>query len=170
MPSTPATKRTRGHGRDSLSSIQSPSTSPTHTQIAKAIRLAPDSLANKGSSPLLCTLPPTCHPPHNAPSALANSQELELHYAKYHAHVCEERGCSAVFPNARLLELHQTECHDPLALIRKERGDKIVSLFSKMLPLDASYLITFTITIKSLPAILKHALNCSQPLRIVDFI
>ncbi|KIJ65446.1 hypothetical protein HYDPIDRAFT_47154, partial [Hydnomerulius pinastri MD-312] len=30
-----------------------------------------------------------------------------------------------VFPDARLLELHQTECHDPLAAVRKERGEKI---------------------------------------------
>lgn len=30
-----------------------------------------------------------------------------------------------MFPEARLLELHQTECHDPLAAVRKERGEKI---------------------------------------------
>jgi len=39
--------------------------------------------------------------------------------------VCEQRGCGCVFPDARLLELHQTECHDPLAAVRKERGEKI---------------------------------------------
>ncbi|KAI9063305.1 hypothetical protein FKP32DRAFT_1592748 [Trametes sanguinea] len=43
----------------------------------------------------------------------------------YHAHVCEEKGCGCVFPDARLLELHQTECHDPLAAVRQERGEKI---------------------------------------------
>ncbi|OCH85344.1 hypothetical protein OBBRIDRAFT_698373, partial [Obba rivulosa] len=75
---------------------------------------------------LLCTLPPTCHPPHNHPTPLADTHALEAHYATYHAHVCEERGCGCVFPDARLLELHQTECHDPLAAVRKDRGERIV--------------------------------------------
>ncbi|KAG6334845.1 hypothetical protein ID866_4250, partial [Astraeus odoratus] len=74
---------------------------------------------------LLCTLPPTCNPPHNKPTPLANSRDLEIHYGKYHAHVCEQHGCGFVFPDARLLELHQTECHDPLAALLKERGEKI---------------------------------------------
>ncbi|KAI6001102.1 hypothetical protein F5J12DRAFT_700369, partial [Pisolithus orientalis] len=74
---------------------------------------------------LLCTLPPTCNPPHNTPTPLSNSRDLEIHYGKYHAHVCEQPGCGFVFPDARLLELHQTECHDPLAALRKERGEKI---------------------------------------------
>lgn len=74
---------------------------------------------------LLCTLPPTCNPPHNTPTPLANSSELEIHYGKYHAHVCEQPKCGLVFPDARLLELHQTECHDPLAALRKDRGEKI---------------------------------------------
>ena len=58
-----------------------------------------------GNAPLICTLPPTCNPPHNNPTALANSSELESHYAKFHAHVCAEGRCGAVFPDARLLEL-----------------------------------------------------------------
>ncbi|KAH9939065.1 uncharacterized protein BXZ73DRAFT_89138 [Epithele typhae] len=75
-------------------------------------------------APIVCTLPPTCHPPRR-PTALASSAELEAHYARFHAHVCELRGCGCVFPDARLLELHQTECHDPLAAVRKDRGEKI---------------------------------------------
>ncbi|KAG0697928.1 hypothetical protein DFH29DRAFT_943965 [Suillus ampliporus] len=74
---------------------------------------------------LLCTLPPTCNPPHNRPTPIANSRDLEAHYGKYHAQVCEQKGCGFVFPDARLLELHQTECHDPLAAVRKDRGEKI---------------------------------------------
>ncbi|KAF8416548.1 hypothetical protein L210DRAFT_3523182 [Boletus edulis BED1] len=54
---------------------------------------------------LLCTLPPTCNPPHNKPTPIANSRDLEIHYGKYHAHVCEQRGCGCVFPDAQLLEL-----------------------------------------------------------------
>ncbi|KAF9478260.1 hypothetical protein BDN70DRAFT_880224 [Pholiota conissans] len=78
--------------------------------------------ANNAKAPLLCNLPPTCH---RQPTPIANTTELERHYAKYHAHVCEERGCGCVFPEARLLDLHQTECHDTLAQIRMERGEKI---------------------------------------------
>lgn len=54
---------------------------------------------------LLCTLPPTCNPPLNKPTPIADSRDLEIHYGKYHAHVCEQRGCGCVFPDARLLEL-----------------------------------------------------------------
>ncbi|KAF8638449.1 hypothetical protein AX17_002206 [Amanita inopinata Kibby_2008] len=72
--------------------------------------------------PMLCTLPPTCT---HKPTPLANTKELEAHYATCHAHVCEQKGCGCVFPEARLLELHFTECHDPLAAVRKDRGEKI---------------------------------------------
>nr|GAT53530.1 predicted protein [Mycena chlorophos] len=82
----------------------------------KAQRTAPVSQ----SHPLLCTLPPTCN---QHPTPIANARDLESHYSTYHAHVCQT--CTCVFPDARLLELHQTECHDPLAELRKERGEKI---------------------------------------------
>ncbi|KAK0466844.1 uncharacterized protein EV420DRAFT_1635883 [Desarmillaria tabescens] len=101
--------------RTSVSPTVSPSSSspepePTH----KALRTA----ASAGH-PLLCTLPPTCS---HKPTPIANSKDLETHYATYHAHVCEEPGCSCVFPEARLLELNAMTL---LAAIRKERGDKI---------------------------------------------
>ncbi|KAG7445112.1 uncharacterized protein BT62DRAFT_1077315 [Guyanagaster necrorhizus] len=102
--------------RTSVSPTVSPSSSPEPEPAPKALHTA------GASHPLLCTLPPTCN--HN-PTSIANSKDLETHYATYHAHVCEEKACSCVFPEARLLELHQTECHDPLAAIRKDRGDKI---------------------------------------------
>ncbi|KAJ7308573.1 hypothetical protein DFH08DRAFT_719782, partial [Mycena albidolilacea] len=69
--------------------------------------------------PLLCT--PTCNH-HTTP--IANSRDLEVHYATYHAHVCEEQGCDCVFPDARLLEI--IRCHDPLAVVRKDRAEKIL--------------------------------------------
>ncbi|KAH8118414.1 hypothetical protein DFH11DRAFT_1503114 [Phellopilus nigrolimitatus] len=129
MATYASAKRAR---QDQFSASSSRSPSPTTMPTSKAQRVA--NRASRDGAPLLCTLPPTCHPPHNAPTALANSQELEAHYAKYHAHVCEERGCAAVFPNARLLELHQAECHDPLALVRKERGEKIFACHLETCP------------------------------------
>ncbi|TFK48417.1 hypothetical protein OE88DRAFT_523362 [Heliocybe sulcata] len=99
----------------------SPSTTPT----PKAPRIIPELSSKATARPLLCTLPPTCNPPKNQPTQLLGSQDLERHYATYHAHVCEEKGCGCVFPEARLLQLHQTECHDPLATVKKDRGEKI---------------------------------------------
>ncbi|KAI0773240.1 hypothetical protein BD413DRAFT_540273 [Trametes elegans] len=119
-------KRHRSRNDQDDSSTPSPTPSP----IMKAARMSatPPPLTAGGpstsSGQILCTLPPTCNPP-NRPTPLAGTRELESHYAMYHAHVCEEQGCGCVFPDARLLELHQTECHDPLAAVRKERGEKI---------------------------------------------
>ncbi|KAK0202458.1 hypothetical protein DFS33DRAFT_1262970 [Desarmillaria ectypa] len=106
--------------RTSVSPTVSPSSSPEPEPTHKALR------TSGAGHPLLCTLPPTCS---HKPTPIANSKDLETHYATYHAHVCEDPGCSCVFPEARLLELHQTECHDPLAAIRKEHGDKIFACY-----------------------------------------
>ncbi|KZT68687.1 hypothetical protein DAEQUDRAFT_711445 [Daedalea quercina L-15889] len=107
----------------SSSQAQTEESAPSAEPTPKAVRTALPATAT--SAPLLCTLPPTCNPPQNRPTPLANSTELESHYATYHAHVCEEHECGCVFPDARLLELHQTECHDPIAAVRKDRGEKI---------------------------------------------
>ncbi|KAJ6458140.1 hypothetical protein C8R47DRAFT_914211, partial [Mycena vitilis] len=101
----------------SSSSSKSVTTEPT----SKAQRTTQGASSATGH-PLLCTLPPTYN---HRPTPIANSNDLETHYATYHAHVCEENGCDCVFPDARLLEIHQTECHDPLAAVRKDRGEKI---------------------------------------------
>ncbi|KAF8166613.1 hypothetical protein K438DRAFT_1730707 [Mycena galopus ATCC 62051] len=100
------------------SEASSSSSSVTVEPTSKAQRTTQAS----STAPLLCTLPPTCN---HHPTPIADSKDLEAHYATYHAHVCEEEGCKCVFPDARLLEIHQTECHDPLAAVRKDRGEKI---------------------------------------------
>ncbi|KAI0675903.1 hypothetical protein C8Q78DRAFT_356304 [Trametes maxima] len=117
--------------REPVSSYDDSSASSTPSPTLKAARTSatpPPPGAGGGPSTssghILCTLPPTCNPP-NKPTSLSGTRDLEAHYAMYHAHVCEEGGCGSVFPDARLLELHQTECHDPLAAVRKERGEKI---------------------------------------------
>ncbi|KAI0091382.1 hypothetical protein BDY19DRAFT_622474 [Irpex rosettiformis] len=117
-----SSKRLRAASPSQASSSASQPSSEATEPVSKATRTTSTS---SSARPLLCTLPPTCNPPHQ-PTTLANSKELETHYATYHAHVCEYEGCGCVFPDARLLELHQTECHDPIAALRKERGEKIV--------------------------------------------
>lgn len=99
-PNTAKRTRTDESGSEELTYTSSSSPTP------KAQRLSGKaSSSTEHSSPLLCTLPPTCHPPHNRPAVLQDTQELESHYAKYHAFVCEEDHCGAVFPGSRLLEL-----------------------------------------------------------------
>ncbi|KAJ7035589.1 hypothetical protein C8F04DRAFT_1097768 [Mycena alexandri] len=109
-------KRHRSQSEASSSSSTSVTAHPT----SKAQRTTDASTSTV--HPLLCTLPPTCN---HQPTPIANPKDLETHYATYHAHVCEEPNCDCVFPDARLLEIHQTECHDPLAAVRKDRGEKI---------------------------------------------
>lgn len=101
------------------------------------------------SSEWTCTLPPTCD---RTPSTFSTSESLETHHRVYHAFVCtaapptfdfaigksekrrykyrddgrRERICGRVFPDERMLQLHLTECHDELAQLRSERGEKIV--------------------------------------------
>ncbi|RPD77117.1 hypothetical protein L226DRAFT_559242 [Lentinus tigrinus ALCF2SS1-7] len=131
-------KRARSPAAHDISPSSSPPSSPTLKALRTSATPPPHSDADPspssaGPSYLLCTLPPTCHPP-NRPTELSGTRELEQHYAMYHAHVCEENGCGCVFPDARLLELHQTECHDPIAAVRQERGDKIFACFLATCP------------------------------------
>ncbi|KAJ3489875.1 hypothetical protein NLI96_g1829 [Meripilus lineatus] len=84
---------------------RSGSRTPPSEPTPKASRVLPTHRTATPSTPIFCTLPPTCHLPGRA-TPLGDSTELETHYAKYHAH-------------------HQTECHDPIAAVRKDRGEKI---------------------------------------------
>ena len=101
-----STSTFKRHRTSSLSSSSSSSPSSPNQHTSKASRIILDSQLSPNSSstqrPLLCSLPPTCN---HRPTPIANTKELESHYAKYHAHVCELAGCGCVFPDARLLEL-----------------------------------------------------------------
>lgn len=101
-----STSTSKRHRTSSLSSSSSSSASSPNQHTSKASRIIVDSQLSPHSSstqrPLLCSLPPTCN---HRPTPIANTKELESHYAKYHAHVCELTGCGCVFPDARLLEL-----------------------------------------------------------------
>ena len=89
-------------------SISPRSIDGTSTSSGSTIKLATTGTGSTNAtlpstrSPLLCTLPPTCH---RHPTPIADTNDLERHYATYHAHVCGVRGCGCVFPDGRLLEL-----------------------------------------------------------------
>ncbi|KAM6497228.1 hypothetical protein JOM56_007701 [Amanita muscaria] len=129
--SSSSSSSTATAGPTSSPSAKSSGTSKPQHHPAKSFRILSPGEVSPGarttgegnrSHPIVCTLPPTCT---HRPTPLANTKELESHYATYHAHVCEQNGCGCVFPEAILLELHFTECHDPLAAVKKERGEKI---------------------------------------------
>lgn len=91
-------------------SISPRSIDGTSTSSGSTIKLATTTTGTGGTNvtlpatrhPLLCTLPPTCH---RHPTPIADTNDLERHYATYHAHVCGVKGCGCVFPDGRLLEL-----------------------------------------------------------------
>lgn len=105
------------HRAPSQTSTSSPPSSPENHPPNKASRTVPRlESATDGTGlvahPLLCTLPPTCN---HRPTPIANTRDLEAHYAMYHAHVCEQPGCGSVFPDARLLEL--VSINSPITLL-----------------------------------------------------
>lgn len=54
--------------------------------------------------PIWCNLPPTCSQPHK-PTACYGVDELEAHYARFHAYICEADGCNCVFDREHYLTL-----------------------------------------------------------------
>ncbi|ORY31972.1 hypothetical protein BCR39DRAFT_524888 [Naematelia encephala] len=132
------------------SSSSSRSSSPFLTPPPKFHRAGPSSQQTYEHE---CNLPPTCCPPQPSTS-FATLDELERHQAAFHRWVCHipirDRGrdaaghmdipigfvgrggtreCAKVFPEERLLDLHYTEVHDPIALERKTKGQKIFACF-----------------------------------------
>jgi hypothetical protein len=107
---------------------------PSHLVIIDTLPSVPSA-----RSPLLCTLPPTCHLP-NCPMPLSDSHAFEAHYATHHARVCSSSGCGCVFPDARLLELvrpclrpdlfhfitHYDQCCNAAPEIHRECGVRTV--------------------------------------------
>ena len=106
-----AAKRPRTSSSPS-SLVPKPDASPSADPPHKASRIHPsehDAVSSRSHQtsasaghPILCNLPPTCN---RRPTPIANTNDLESHYAMHHAHVCEVKGCGCVFPEARLLEL-----------------------------------------------------------------
>ncbi|KAJ1306498.1 hypothetical protein OPQ81_007500 [Rhizoctonia solani] len=110
-----------------------------HALIVNPDQKLPRTFESTVTRSLVCSLPPTCaHPRH--PTTLGSLRELEEHYKKYHTHICQEGDCrnepggAKIFPDARMLELHQKEYHDELAMIKNERGESIFACFLESCP------------------------------------
>jgi hypothetical protein len=65
-------------------------------------------------------------PPHK-PLTFSSQADYETHYTSSHSNRCSD--CSANFPTQHFLSLHITENHDPIALAKSERGEKIYACF-----------------------------------------
>lgn len=75
---------------------------------------------------MTCDLLPTCRP-----LIFGTYEEYESHYRQTHTNRCSDCGCN--FPTVRYLEVHIRENHDPLAQLKRERGEKIVCPWPKHL-------------------------------------
>lgn len=63
--------------------------------------------------------------PHRETLSFASYEDYEVHYHQAHVNRCSQ--CSKNFPTSHYLELHIEENHDPLAVARRDRGEKTVS-------------------------------------------
>jgi hypothetical protein len=133
-PST--TRKPSAVGRDSSTNMSKRHRPSSPDPPTKTTRVS------QTTEPFICELPPTCN---KHPTTLGSGRELEAHYSTCHAHVCSVEGCNRVFPEPRFLDLvcpsssarsasqvthayqHQTECHNPIADVKKDRGERIVS-------------------------------------------
>ncbi|CCJ31281.1 unnamed protein product [Pneumocystis jirovecii] len=78
----------------------------------------------KEQKKIICNLPTKCI--HN-PSVFFSFSAYEAHYQQQHCNVCYK--CGKVFPSLRIVELHISEVHDPIASLKKERGERIFACF-----------------------------------------
>ncbi|KAF4124136.1 ZnF C2H2 [Geosmithia morbida] len=53
--------------------------------------------------------------------------DYESHYNKFHSNRCLE--CRRNFPSQHLLGVHIEECHDPLIVVRRDKGEHTYSCF-----------------------------------------
>jgi hypothetical protein len=95
---------------------------PTPTS-SKIIHLDSESGEAQPASEMICSLPP-----HRQTLSFATYEEYEVHYLKTHTNRCTE--CRKNFPTEHFLNLHIEENHDSLVSVRKERGEKTVSLIT----------------------------------------
>lgn len=65
-------------------------------------------------------------PPHKEPFTFTSYGEYEAHYIKFHTHRCLE--CQKNMPSEHLLSVHIEECHDPLVVVRRDKGEHTVCL------------------------------------------
>jgi hypothetical protein len=69
---------------------------------------------------------PSCNLPPHKPMKFTSFDDFEVHYQQTHVNRCFT--CHKNFPSGHYLDIHIAENHDPINQIRKERGEKTVSV------------------------------------------
>ncbi|KAH8079980.1 hypothetical protein HD553DRAFT_318071 [Filobasidium floriforme] len=115
----------RARSSSAASSISSSSAGSTSQPLTSKYRRT-DLLPQPTDSHLTCQLPPTCS---DSPNTFNSTSELQTHYSHCHLHGCQAEACNKVFPDARLLELHEIENHDPFSSEQQRAGQKIFECF-----------------------------------------
>lgn len=88
----------------------------------KIVHLDPEMDGPPTAAVMRCSLPG--HQP-NLP--FTSFDDYDVHYNKYHVNRCIS--CCKNFPTSHFLSLHQSENHDPLAAVLKDRGEKTYGCF-----------------------------------------
>lgn len=109
-----------GDASDCARSVIHPSTINIPSSTSKFLHLGPGSGEGLATE-MRCSLPP-----HRGTLTFASFEEYDVHYAKTHTNRCLE--CRKNFPTDHFLNLHIEENHDALVSVRKERGEKTVSI------------------------------------------
>ena len=117
-PSSPDSDKSRDTDACSRLVIHPSTVAPASSKI---IHLDSESGEAQPAPEMICSLPP-----HRQTLSFATYEEYEVHYLKTHTNRCTE--CRKNFPTEHFLNLHIEENHDSLVSVRKERGEKIVSL------------------------------------------
>jgi hypothetical protein len=108
---------------DSTASTSSDNTEdPTQqSSSSKIIQLDSPGGQARPATEMQCSLPP-----HRQTLSFATYDDYEIHYNKTHVNRCME--CRKNFPTEHFLNLHIEENHDALVSVKRERGEKTVSI------------------------------------------
>ena len=134
-------KRSRESDQDSESDSSPPDSQketysdsiPRHTYKITELDAAifDDSEGEESGVAMRCFLPP-----HKEPLTFNSYDEYDAHYQSFHTNRCLE--CRKNFPSEHLLGVHIEEWHDPLVVIKRDRGEHTASTTSYH-PLTAPY-------------------------------
>lgn len=90
-----------------------------YTELDSAINSEDDE--GNATTTMRCSLPP-----HKEPQSFTAYSDYEAHYNKFHTNRCLE--CRKNFPSQHLLGIHIEEFHDPLVVIKRDRGEHTVHI------------------------------------------
>lgn len=116
-------KRSREPEEDLESDSQATDAAVALHPVAKIAELdsaVADDDENSEETIMRCSLPP-----HRDPVSFRTYGEYESHYNKFHTNRCLD--CRKNFPSEHLLGVHIEECHDPLIVVRRDKGEHTVS-------------------------------------------